>query len=435
MRFQASMGKEVTRKYKDGKNMVRLSLARVTKVNYKYNTVEVIIIQGKNSTAKNPNDNGRYSARLPVQFGGQTPDGKVYGTNTLVTNGALVLIGFLEGHKDNPIVLNIYGEADNQSMLTRTTFTGADESDEELQAELWQLFTLYPSMTYKNIDGHGNQEVTFPGKTFFYASADDDMVNDAFFDYDHLPSSSYANGDLIEPTVPDAPNMLFVHQGVYDKHRVTFFIKSDGTVRMGSRHADGKGVTFYQLGTDGSFRIQQSKDTVDPEDKSSNFSAMSIEDDGTVLLQAGEHKLTIGPSGITFDGGTISGGNVDISDNQTIKDIQGDIITLQKATTATGIVSVVTESSGWRDLNSAVSSRATTYTSQPIPPYNVGDIWENNGTIYICTTPEPIGATFVQADWKLSGDVTANSTAKDVSNIGGTPTEAVLASISSASST
>jgi hypothetical protein len=435
MRFQASMGKEVTRRYKDGKNMVRLSLARVTKVNYKYNTVEVVTIQGKNSTANNPNDNGRYSARLPVQFGGQTPDGKVYGTNTLVTSGALVLIGFLEGNKDNPIVLNIYSATDNQSMLTRTTFTNADESDEELQQELWQLFTLYPSMTYKNIDGHGNQEVTFPGKSFFYTSADDQKVNDAYFDYDHLPSAYYANGDLIEPTVPDAPNMLFVHQGVYDKHRVTFFIKSDGTVRMGSRHADGQGVTFYQLGTDGSFRIQQSNDTVDPEDESNNFSAMSIEEDGTVLLQAGEHKLAIGPNGITLDGGTLSGGNIDLSSNQTIKDIQGDIYTLQEATTATGIVSVVTESSGWQDLTSSIGKKTQTYLTQPIPPYNMGDVWENNGTIYVCVSPEPIGATFDLNDWKLAGDVTANSTAKDVSNIGGTPTNQVLASISSAAST
>jgi hypothetical protein len=436
------MGKEVRRRYKDGKNIVRLSLAKVAKVNYKYNTVDVITIQDKNDTTKNANDNGRYSARLPVQFGGQTPDGKVFGTNTLVTVGCLVLVGFLEGHKDNPIILNIYGEADNQSMLTRTTFTGANESDEEVQAELWQLFTLYPSMTYQNIDGHGNQEVTFPGKTFFYASADDDRVNDAFFDYDHLPSSSYANGDLIEPTVPDAPNMLYVHQSVVGDHRVTFFIKSDGTVRMGSRHADGGGVTFWQMNTDGSFKIQQSNDTVDPEDESSNFSSFSINEHGDIILQAGNSVLSIGKEGLLLNGGAISGGSggsIDLTGNQVIVDMQGDITTLQKATTADGIVQVVTESTPWQNISNTVANQLEntkqTFTSQPIPPYNVGDIWMTTNGSYVCISPEPIGAIFNTNDWRLSADITSQGTASDTSSVNGTPSSTWTSTITSASST
>src|SRR5699024_12087906 len=117
------------------------------------------------------------SDRLPISFGGKTPDGKTYGSNTLVTKGSLVLVGFLEGNKDQPIVLNIYGDADNQSQLTRTEFSSADESDETVQRELWQLFTLYPSMTYKNIDGRGNEEVTFSGRTFKYIDRKSTRLN------------------------------------------------------------------------------------------------------------------------------------------------------------------------------------------------------------------------------------------------------------------
>jgi hypothetical protein len=109
MRLQASLGKEVKRMYKEGTNIVRISLARVVKINYKYNTVDVVTTLYKNTTIRNPNDNGRYSARLPVTMGGKTPNGKVYGATTLVTVGTLVLIGFLEGNKDYPIVLNVYG--------------------------------------------------------------------------------------------------------------------------------------------------------------------------------------------------------------------------------------------------------------------------------------------------------------------------------------
>src|SRR5690606_6986620 len=101
-RFQSQLGSEVERRYKEGQNIVRLTLARVVKVNYKYNTVDVITTLHKNSFIRNPNDNGKFSARLPIAFGGRTPDGKVYGANTLVTVGSLVLIGFLEGKKDFP---------------------------------------------------------------------------------------------------------------------------------------------------------------------------------------------------------------------------------------------------------------------------------------------------------------------------------------------
>jgi hypothetical protein len=310
MRLQASLGKEVKRMYKEGTNIVRISLARVVKINYKYNTVDVVTTLYKNTTIRNPNDNGRYSARLPVTMGGKTPNGKVYGATTLVTVGTLVLIGFLEGNKDYPIVLNVYGDADNQSQLTRTSLTSADESDESVQQELWQLFNLYPSMTYKNIDGRGNQEVTFSGKSFMYITDTDQensYVNDSGFDYEHLPSAYYANGELIEPQSPNSPTVLYVHQGVYDDHRVTFFIKSDGTVRVGSRHLDGDGITFQQFNTDGSYVVQQSRGTTDPETTPVKFSKMEIDENGAIILQSGNAKLVVSEDGISVNGAPVSG--------------------------------------------------------------------------------------------------------------------------------
>ncbi|ALO79506.1 hypothetical protein HOBO_99 [Bacillus phage Hobo] len=324
MRFQAQLGSEVKRMYKEGENVIKLSLARVTKVNYKYNTVEVMTTLHKNSTSKNPSDNGKYSARLPVMFGGRTPEGKVYGSNTIVTVGSLVLIGFLEGNKDHPIVLNIYGDADNQSMLTRTTMTGGDESDEAVQRELWQLFTLYPSMTYQNIDGRGNKEVTFSGKSFMYITDSDpgnEYVQDGAFDYADLPSSRYANGELIEPTSPNSPTVLYVHQGIYDNHRVTFFLKSDGTLRVGSRHRNGKGITYQEMKTDGSFSIVQKHDTTDPEEISKKFSKFEISENGDVTIQSLDHKLTITKDGVLIDGKPIGSGGGG-GDLEIIKDLQ-----------------------------------------------------------------------------------------------------------------
>ncbi|APZ82547.1 glycerophosphoryl diester phosphodiesterase [Bacillus phage vB_BsuM-Goe3] len=325
IRLQAQLGKETKRMIQEGKNIVRLSLARVVKVNYKYNTVDVITTLNNNSTVKNPNDNGRFSARLPVSFGGKTPDGNIYGANTLVTVGSLVLIGYMEGNKDYPIVLNIYGDADNQSQLTRTSFTSADESDEALQRELWQLFTLYPSMTYKNVDGNGNQEVTFSGKSFLYVTdtdQDNAYVQDAGFNYEDLPSSRYANGELIEPKSPYSPTLLYVHQGIYDKHRVTFFIKSDGTVRLGSKHTSGEGVTFFEMTTDGGFQVVQQKGTANPEETPEKFSKVGILEDGTVVMKSQKHVMEVNNDGVYIDGKAISafvgGGSVPDGNGGTI---------------------------------------------------------------------------------------------------------------------
>lgn len=311
MRFQSQLSKELKRAYKEGDNIVTLSFAEVIKVNYKYNTVDVITTKYKNSTTKNPNDNGKYSARLPIQFGGRTPQGNVYGTNTLVTVGSKVLIGFVEGNKDNPIVLNIYGAVDNQSMLTRTTMTSGDESDEGVQRELWQLFNLYPSMTYTNVDGRGNREVTFSGKSFLYVTDTDqnnEYVQDEAFDYMDLPSSRYANGELIEPESPKAPTVLYVHQGIYEKHRFTVFIKSDGTFRMGTRNPNGHGITYQQMNPDGSFSIVKKNDTTNPEEESYDQSSMEILKNGNVLLQNPKHKFEITEEGIMVDGKPIGSG-------------------------------------------------------------------------------------------------------------------------------
>ncbi|ULF49311.1 hypothetical protein [Bacillus phage MrBubbles] len=311
MRFQSQLGKEMKRKYKEGNNLVTLSLADVVKVNYKYNTVDVITVRENNSTAKNPNDNGKYSAMLPTHMSGRTANGNIYGSTTLVTVGTRVLIGFIDGQVDTPIVINIYGKTDDQQQLTRTDFTSADDSIESIQQELWNTFNLYPSMTYDNIDGRGNREVTFSGKTFLIATDRDQenmYVQDAHFDYMDLPHSRYANGELIEPESPDAPTMLFVHQSVYDNHRTTFFVKADGTFRLGSRHISGGGITYQELKPDGSYSIVKKNDTENPEEESSDLSSIEILKDGNVVLQNPKTKMEITDEGVLVNGKPIGSG-------------------------------------------------------------------------------------------------------------------------------
>lgn len=43
-----------------------------------------------------------------------------------------------------------------------------------------------------------------------------------------------------------------------------------------------------------------------------------------------------------------------------------------------------------------------TYTEQPIPPYNVGDLWTNGEELYVCQTAKADGEEFASLDWKLT---------------------------------
>ena len=326
-RNQSQLGTKLRRVHKEGLNVVRLSLARVLKVNYKYNTVDLVTVIHKNTTIKDPVDNGKFSARLPIRFGGKTPSGDVFGATTLVTVGSLVLVGYLEGDKDSPIVLSSYGETDYQSLLTRTTYTSGDESDENLQREFWQDFTLYPSMTYSNIDGRGNKEVTFPGQSFLYITDTDpgnEYVQDWGFDYIDLPSSRYSNRSFIEPVSPNSPTLLYVHKGAHDKHRTTIFIKSDGTFRQGSRHIQRDGMSYYQMNTDGSFSFVQMRDESNPKliEYAKEVTRLDVKENGEVEFEALGHKLRIDKEGIWAD-------NTLLTHQEPEPDNQEEVITKQ----------------------------------------------------------------------------------------------------------
>lgn len=295
MRNQSQLGTKLERVHKEGLNVVRMSLARVLKVNYKYNTVDLVTVIYKNTSVKDPVDNGKFSARLPIRFGGKTPEGNVFGATTLVTIGSLVLVGYLEGDKDSPIVLSSYGETEYQSLLTRTTYTSGDESDERLQREFWQDFVLYPSMTYSNTDGKGNKEMTFAGQSFMYITQSDpinEYVQDWDFRYIDLPNSRYSNRSFIEPVSPQCPTFLYVHQGVHTKHRLTVFFKSDGTYRVANRHIQREGVTYHQMDTDGTMSLIQQRDESNPEliEYAKEVSRIDIRENGSIALHQKRKK-------------------------------------------------------------------------------------------------------------------------------------------------
>ena len=56
-------------------------------------------------------------------------------------------------------------------------------------------------------------------------------------------------------------------------------------------------------------------------------------------------------------------------------------------------------------------SKRRVFTAQPVPPYDVGDLWaeENNGPLQVCITAKASGADFAAADWTDAANYTAQA--------------------------
>ena len=74
----------------------RLIMAEVISVNYLYNTVELQSIRNHEMLVKPQEGKGRFSAKIPVTFGGTYSNGKTYGETVPINVGDQVLVGFLE---------------------------------------------------------------------------------------------------------------------------------------------------------------------------------------------------------------------------------------------------------------------------------------------------------------------------------------------------
>ena len=57
------------------------------------------------------------------------------------------------------------------------------------------------------------------------------------------------------------------------------------------------------------------------------------------------------------------------------------------------------------DVVAQIETKARTFTSTPVVPYNSGDIWRNGTSVYVCSTPRNTGS-FLLSEWTLTADTT-----------------------------
>lgn len=315
-RFQAGLGSEHKRLYKEGQQINTLLLAQVIQVNYKYNTVDLLALQHKEVFQNSYANEGRFSARLPMEFGGRNLAGQPYGQVNPIAVGTVVLVGFINSDKDMPIVISVYNNNDVNKQLSRTRFANAEPTDMALAGQMYQKFSLYPSLTYDSIDGDGNRIVTFSGKSFI-AFDTKDMQNSPMTDasygsrYEDLGTSYYNDGELIEPMKGRAPNVLFKHQGILDDdnkpdtHNFMIHINPDGTYRTSMMDTEQDWRTMFEMTPEGKIRLRRQGDTVRLND-GFEIGELGINEEGIVYLRNGDMDLEVREDGIYSQGKLIS---------------------------------------------------------------------------------------------------------------------------------
>ena len=309
VRFQSSMGRSLKRVDSDDLNVKGLVLATVSKINYQYQSVEVKV--NNLTLGRHIGDDGSLAVPYPKSFIGRTPEGSVFGTKPLITEGSVVLIGFLNDDINSPIILNVYGDNEQNKMINTNPLDGGKFDTDSVYKYSSALYEILPSLNYKYNDGEGTSIKTFNGKSFFSMTSGEEEKPQAtdFYtgtEYQDLFTSYYGNKTLIEPRIQKAPNMLFKHQGVFyddgtpDNHITTLFISERGDIRASVLNTETQKRTTQEMSSDGSYRVIKQDDDL-MLDEAQVWIEYGISEDNKFYIKNDKHKFEFTDEGIYID--------------------------------------------------------------------------------------------------------------------------------------
>lgn len=322
-----------------------LVMARVIKVNYIYNTVDVLTIKNAERLVKDNSTQGKFSAQLPVPFGGSFSNGDTYGTTIPINIGDYVLIGFLDKDNNSPIVINIYKSPDTSFQLAPTDIVSGDPEDSNISKKVMESFTLFPSQTYFWNDGLGNVERTYQGKSFFRSSLAENgngRINDYGYSYDELYRTSLRGRDIVPYSII-SPQVLYQHTGDNIDIVNNLLFDDDGDVRLSSySKSNGNRLGLY---IDGLANIGFSYQEGDPEhgsEDAKNVSKISITK-GIPEFSYGNHTLSYNSDGLIYDGKSIGdwGGNSDLE--KQVQEIETELKALQDKVNTLNVDEILAE--------------------------------------------------------------------------------------------
>ncbi|AFV80925.1 glycerophosphoryl diester phosphodiesterase [Staphylococcus phage vB_SauM_Remus] len=377
VRLQSSLGRSLKKIDSEELNVKGLLLGTVSKINYKYQTVEVKI--NSLTLGHNPSDDGKLAVPYPKDYVGRTPEGSVYGSNTLITEGTTVLLGFINDDINYPIILAIYGNTEANQLINTNPLEGGKMSNDDVYKYSSALYSILPDLTYTYKDGEGTSIKTFNGKSFLSITSGDKEkpLSSDFYtgtEYQDLFPSYYSNKNLIEPRIQKAPNMLFKHQGLYfddgseDNHVTTLFISEKGDVRASVLDKSTQKRTTQEMSHDGSYRVIKQDDDL-LLDSAQVWVEFGINDNNVFYIKNPKHMFEFNDKGIYLDDKPILD-TLDASITESIdrlKEVQkelDDINYLLEGVGKENLEELIQETKKSIEVSSKASSDVTTMKSQ-----------------------------------------------------------------------
>lgn len=303
-KLQSGLGREMVSVYGDGDDVNNLKFAKVIKINYLYNTVDVRAVYKGERFIKSEETDGRYSARLPVTFGGMTSaNGFAYGETIPISLGDLVLIGFSEGNLKSAVVVNIYKNDVTANELAPIDVSSGDPESSKLFNAVMEKMTLYPSQTYEVTKGDGNVEHTYAGGTFFATKTNataNARMNDTLYDYTSLPRKRL-RGRTVYPNNISTPQILFTQQSLFGTEFTRVFFDDDNSLRFSRTSKSNTQRADIQLAntTTAKFRVQM--DSIIPNDlESKKYIEFGIVD-GVPIMSTADHNIYLSEKGFMID--------------------------------------------------------------------------------------------------------------------------------------
>jgi hypothetical protein len=279
------------------------ALARVLKVHHKYNTADVMLVNTKDTIAGSATNEGKFSCKINV--GNAHYDkytNKSWGTIEPICEEDLVLVAFLDNRKAQPIIIQSFHRMEDDQNILPSDYPIVDT------AESLKYLRVFPSQNYFRMDGAGNTEITFVGKSFLKIGKD---VSDAhgFIDFNDLSEKDKTSGNTLglEETAPstdqsakvvlpppEIKKYLFVHRSSMldsDTTWTKLFLDTDGTFRVTRDNNDGK-LSTVEMSSEGEIKLRRQLDSNLPNEGSSNIQ-ISINADATLTITKGDVGFTL----------------------------------------------------------------------------------------------------------------------------------------------
>lgn len=289
LRMQASLGgKNVFRSTSGLDGNSYLLSGTVSKVYYQKGTLDFKLDGSNIPVQAVEGDDGTFSAPIPVDFFGENSEGQTYGHYRPVQTGSKIVVAYLSGKLNNPIVIGVYpSDSASYELVGGISRNTQDDTQEDVQDEVLSEKHVYPSGQILYRAGSGDIAESLQGKSFKLIQQDSmGYMDDIWYTYDALGLFNDGNNDQITSKQTLAGSWLLVHEDnnqandEADGHMTRFYVDPHGKFQMVfGNYNDSSNLAVLEGSKDAGFTLTKFYDSNEPTDSSKDYVMMTLGDE------------------------------------------------------------------------------------------------------------------------------------------------------------